>query len=134
MSSSQPSPSSGGTTWHAATTTTHSPPCRAVRKDRGQVSLAAAIAQRRLLQYRDYPHWSYRLHDDNLAALVKADPALGRLPSYSTVKRYMQTHGWVRQPRPERNRRPGEAVALARRQTHEVRSYEAAYVGSLWHL
>ena len=84
---------------------------RAVRKDCGKVSLAAALAERLLLQYRDHPHWSYQLHYDNLAALVKADPALGPLRSYSTVRRYMQAHGLVRKPRPQPNGRPGEARA-----------------------
>ena len=85
---------------------------RAVRKDCGKVSLAAALAERLHLQYRDHPHWSYQLHYDNLAALVKADPALGPLRSYSTVRRYMQAHGWVRKPRlqpeatPRRSRAP----------------------------
>jgi putative transposase len=107
---------------------------RGVRKDCGKVSLAAALAQRLILQYRDHPHWSYQLHYDNLAALVKADPALGRLRSYSTVKRYMQAHGLVRKPRPQPHRRPGEARAEERRQTREIRSYEATHVGALWHL
>ena len=107
---------------------------RAVRKDRGKVSLAAALAQRLMLQYHDHPHWSYQLHYDNLVALVKADPALGRPGSYSTIKRYMQAHGLVRKAGPQPHRRPGEARAEERRQTREVRSYEAAYVGSLWHL
>ena len=107
---------------------------RAVRKDRGKVTLPSALAQRLLLQYRDHPHWSYQLHYDNLAALAKADPSLGRLPSYSTVKRYMQAHGLVRRPRLRPSGRPGEARAEARRQTREIRSYEAAYVGALWHL
>jgi transposase InsO family protein len=124
--------------WYYAARRQHDDPVaalrRAVRKDRGKVSLPSALAQRLLLQYRDYPHWSYQLHYDNLAALVRADPALGRLGSYSTVKRYMQAHGWVRKPRPQPHRRPGEALAEARRQTREIRSYEAAYVGSLWHL
>ncbi|MGO9917580.1 MAG: hypothetical protein ACLQIB_23135 [Isosphaeraceae bacterium] len=31
---------------------------RAVRKDCGKVSLAAALAQQLFLQYREYPHWS----------------------------------------------------------------------------
>src|ERR1700745_1066589 len=35
---------------------------RAVRKDCGKVSLAAAVAERLILQYRDHPHWSYQLH------------------------------------------------------------------------
>ncbi len=107
---------------------------RAVRKDCGKVSLTTAVAERLLRQYHDYPHWSYQLHYDNLAASVKANPAMGPLHSYSTVKRYMQAHGLVRNPTPRPKGRPGEARAEERRQTREVRSYEAEYVGSLWHL
>jgi putative transposase len=73
---------------------------RAVRKDCGQVSLAAALAERLGLQYREHPHWSYQLHYDNLAAVVKAEPALGPLRSYPTVRRYMRAHGWVPKPKP----------------------------------
>ncbi len=105
---------------------------RAVRKDRGQVSLAPALAEQLSRQYLDYPHWSVQLHYDNLAALVKADPALGTLRSYSTVRRYMKSHGLVRKRRlPPKG---GEARAARRRQSREIRSYEAEYVGSLWHL
>ena len=107
---------------------------RAVRKDCGKISLAATLAERLSLQYRDHPDWSYKLHYDNLAALVKADPSLGALLSYSTVRRYMQAHGQVRRPRLQPRGRPGEAHAQERRQTREVRSYEAEYVGALWHL
>jgi transposase InsO family protein len=106
---------------------------RAVRKDCGKISLAAALAERLRLQYRDYPFWSYQLHYDNLAAL-KADPSLGPLPSYSTIKRYMQARGLVKRPRLGPSARPGEARAEERRQTREVRSYEATHVGALWHL
>ena len=107
---------------------------RAVRKDCGVISLALALAERLQLQYRDHPDWSYQLHYDNLAALLKADPSLGRLLSYSTVKRYMQAHGLVKKPRILSHARPGEARAEGRRQTREVRSYEATHVGALWHL
>ena len=107
---------------------------RAVRKDCGKISLAPALAERLHLQYRDHPDWSYQLHYDNLAALVKADPTLGKLPSYSTVKRYMRAHGLVKKPGLFLHRRPGEARAERRRQTREVRSYEATHVGALWHL
>lgn len=107
---------------------------RAVRKDCGKVSLAPALAEHLFLQYRDHQHWSYQLHYDNLAARVKADPSLGPLRSYSTVRRYMKAHGLVRKPRPVPKGRPGEARAAHRRQTREIRSYEAEYVGSLWHL
>ncbi len=41
---------------------------RAVRKDRGEISLVAPLAERLHLQYGDHPHWSYQLHYDNLAA------------------------------------------------------------------
>jgi len=107
---------------------------RAVRKDRGKVSLAAAVVERLVLQYRDHQHWSYQLHYDNLAALLKADPTLGPLRSYSTVRRYMRAHGLVRKPGLQPTRYPGEARAEGRRQTREIRSYEAEYVGALWHL
>lgn len=107
---------------------------RAVRKDCGTIALAAALAERLQLQYRDHPDWSYQLHYDNLAALVQADLSVGRLPSYSTVKRYMQARGLLRRPRLRPGARPGEVVAETRRQAREIRSYEAAYVGSLWHL
>lgn len=39
-----------------------------------------------------------------------------------------------RKPRPKPKGRPGEAIAAKRRQNREIRSYEAEYVGSLWHL
>jgi transposase InsO family protein len=107
---------------------------RAVRKDCGQVSLAPALAERLFRQYQDHPHWSYQLHYDNLAAMVKADASLGPLRSYSTVRRYMKAHGLLRKPRPAPKGRPGEARAAHRRQSREIRSYEADYVGSLWHL
>jgi putative transposase len=107
---------------------------RAVRKDRGKISLALAITARLILQYRDHQDWSYQLHYDNLAALVKADPSLGPLRSYSTVKRYMQAHGLMRKPRLHPKDRSGEARAQQRRETREIRSYEATHVGALWHL
>ena len=107
---------------------------RAVRKDCGNVSLSPALAERLFNQYQDHKHWTYQLHYDNLAALVKADPSLKPLRSYSTVRRYMKAHGMIRKPRPAPKGRPGEAHAAHRRQTREIRSYESEYVGSLWHL
>src|SRR5271167_4773100 len=106
---------------------------RAVRKDCGQVSLPTAVAERLRRQYHEHPHWTYQLHYDNLAALLKAEPALGALRSYATVRRYLQAHGLVRQPRPQ-PRRLGEERAAERRQQREVRSFETEHVGALWHL
>jgi transposase InsO family protein len=107
---------------------------RAVRKDCGRVWLAAAVVQQLVVQYRDYPHWSYQLHYDNLVALRKTDSTLEKLPSYSTVRRYMQAYGLLRRRRPRPKGCPGEDRAAERRETREIRSYEAEYVGSLWHL
>jgi putative transposase len=106
---------------------------RAVRKDCGQVSLPAAVAEWLRRQYQEHPHWTYQLHYDNLAAQLKAEPTLGPLRSYATVRRYLQAHGLVRQPRPQ-PRHAGEGRAAERRQQREVRSFETEYVGSLWHL
>ena len=107
---------------------------RAVRKDCGQIALATALAQRLGLQYQQYPHWSYQLHYDNLAAWVKADPSSGRLPSYATVKRYMQAHDWVRRPKLRLGQHPTQRRAETCCPTREIRSYEATHVGALWHL
>jgi transposase InsO family protein len=107
---------------------------RAVRKDCGKVSLGPLLTERLFQQYRQHPHWSYQLHYDNLAATVKAYPMLGPLRSYSTVRRYMQAHGLVRKRRSAPKGRPGQQRAVQRRENREVRSYEAEYVGSLWHL
>ena len=67
-------------------------------------------------------------------ALVKADATLGPLGSYSTVRRYMQAHGMLRTRRQRPKGRPGEERAAERRETREIRSYEAEYAGSPWHL
>jgi putative transposase len=107
---------------------------RTVRKDCGKVSLTAEQIEHLRQQYNDYKHWTYQLHYDNLAAAAKAKPSMGPLRSYCTVRRYMQAHGLVRKPRPRPQDRPGEVLAAQRRESREVRSYEAEYVGSLWHL
>jgi putative transposase len=106
---------------------------RAVRKDCGQVSLPVALAERLRRQHHEHPHWTYQLHYDNLAALVQAEPTLGPLRSYATVRRYLQAHGLLRQPRVP-PRQAGAQRAAARRDQREVRSFEAEHVGALWHL
>jgi len=106
---------------------------RAVRKDCGQVSLPAAVAERLRRQYHEHPHWTYQLHYDNLVTLLQAEPTLGPPRSYATVRRYLQAHGLRRQPRVQ-PRHAGEARAAQRRDQREVRSFEAEHVGALWHL
>jgi len=108
---------------------------RKIRKDAGeQSSLNAAL--RRLLeaQYRAHPRWSYQLHVDNLDVLVNDNPGWGPMPSYSSVLRYMKTHGWVRRPRVRGKTTPGMERAQQRLETREVRSFESEYVFGVWHL
>jgi len=106
----------------------------AVRKDCGTVSLKPEVIQRLADQYRDYPHWTYQLQYDNLRALVKADATLGPLQSYSTVRRYLVARGMTRKPRLHPKARLGEQLAALRREQREIRSFEAEFVGALWHL
>ena len=107
---------------------------QAVRKDCGKVSIKSALVEYLAKQHHEHRHWTYQLHYDNLKALVKADEKLGPLQSYSTVRRYMVARGMVRKPRLKPKGRPGELLAAQRRERREIRSYEAEYVGSLWHL
>lgn len=105
------------------------------RKDAGQQpSLGAGLRCVLQAQYGEHPGWSYLLHHDNLAARVEADPALGPLPSYTTVRRYMKKNGLTR-TRPRSRRRTEATERAARRlEQREVRSFEATHVHGLWHL
>jgi transposase InsO family protein len=57
------------------------------------------------------------------------------LPSYSTLRRYLVAQGLTRRPRRSAGRR-GEVERRAgeARERREMRSFEAEYVGGLWHL
>jgi hypothetical protein len=82
-------------------------------------------------QHRQYPHWSYRLHTDNLEALVSMKPELGQAPSYATVMWRMKELGWTKKRLP---RSKGQQRGADRLEQREVRSFEAQYVHQLWHL
>jgi transposase InsO family protein len=107
---------------------------RKSREDAGQSKavgpeLLSALGQ----QYKSYPSWSYQLHSDNLAALVKERPELGEAPSYSTVQRRMKERGWYKKSS-SHNKTAGQLAAAARLEAREVRSYESTHVHALWHL
>lgn len=105
-----------------------------MRKDAGQhVAMPEPVKQALLAQYAAHKGWTAQLHRDNLVALAKARPEIGLVPSYSTVRRFMKAHGLVRRRRIRAERTPAVLEAEARRDTLEVRSYEAAYVNGLWH-
>ena len=108
---------------------------RGVRRDAGtQPSLGVDLRHALQAQYNEHPGWSWRLHYDNLAVVVEAAPALGPLPSYSTVCRYMRSRGLVRHKKKRAHKTPGALHAAARFEHFEVRSFEVAYVNALWHL
>ena len=104
------------------------------RQDAGQqAAMGAALRQALLAQYAAHNSWSVKLHWDNLVALTERQPELQPVPSYSTVRRFLEAHGLDKR-RPLTARLTAGAVrAEARLAEREVRSYEAEYVNSLWH-
>jgi putative transposase len=96
-------------------------------------SISSALRERLRNQYLLHRNWSYQLHADNIAALTRREPDLGRTPSYSTIKRYMKACGMLRRKNWRPTATAGQAAADARLESREVRSYEVAHVGGLWH-
>ncbi|MHB8532851.1 MAG: transposase family protein [Solirubrobacteraceae bacterium] len=108
---------------------------RKLREDAGtQPSLGQRLRDAIRSQYHSHKRWSYQLHYDNLVALAKEQKELLPVPSYATVRRFMQHNGLVRVRRIPKRGTPGAELAAARLESREVRSYEATYVGELWHL
>ncbi len=108
---------------------------RKVRSDAGK---SKALSPRHLAslknQYAAYPHWSYKLHSDNLNALVLEKPDLGSIVSYSSVRRGMKERGWTKRKSKRANQTPGQKKAARHLEQCEVRSFESEYVNALWHL
>lgn len=108
---------------------------RKIRRDAGrQDAISEAIREKLREQYAAHPNWSYQLHYDNLAAQVTADPKLGSLASYSTLRRFMHTEGLLRRRRLSNRTTRGAQRAETRLAQREVRSFEAEHVHALWHL
>lgn len=104
-----------------------------VRKDSGrQRTIGPALRAAIQSQYRRHPRWSYKLHFDNILAQTKKEPALGELPCYATVRRYMKANGLFRSRRRRVDTEAGRR-AEQRLIERETRSFEASHVGSLWH-
>lgn len=104
---------------------------RKAREDQGKVlAWSGALRQALRDQYQRYPEWSVQLHRDNLAVVAGENPDLGPLPSYSTIRRFLHTHGLRRQPRKKRT----DSLPRVEYADREVRSYEVEHVGGLWHL
>ena len=104
------------------------------RQDAGQqAAMSEALRQALLAQYTEHPSWSVKLHWDNLVALAEKRRELQPVPSYSTVRRFLEANGLGKR-RPLTSRATaGALLAEARLEQREVRSYEVEYVNSLWH-
>ncbi len=108
---------------------------RCHRKDAGvQASMTEPLRLALLGLYKAHRGWTVKLLYDNLVVLSEDDSSLKPVPSYSTVLRFMRAHGLSRIRRGRNADRPGVERAQERLDLREVRSYEAEYVGSLWHL
>jgi putative transposase len=107
---------------------------RKVRADVGtQESLTLAIRQALRAQYAGHLSWSTVLHHDNLRALAQQHPELGPVPSYSTIRRFFKAQGLHKRRRLSSRRTASVERAEERLAAHEVRGYEAEYVGGLYH-
>lgn len=92
------------------------------------LAMPAKVAAGLEAQYRQHPGWSFQLHHDNMLALAREDPTLGRIPSYTTLCRYMKTCGWLR------HRRRPTVDGGPPHEPRETRSFEVSHVHALWHL
>jgi transposase InsO family protein len=90
-------------------------------------AIGGALAEALRVQHRNHPRWSYQLHHVNIVALAREDPRLGIVPSYVTVRRFMQAEGLLRY---RRKKRRDDNTFVPR----EMRSYEVTHVHGLWHL
>lgn len=108
---------------------------RKVRSDIGKLPATNSKILRLIgKQYKTYPHWSYQLHTDNLAAVIDELEDIDDTPSYATVRRRMVERGWIKKKSKKKNQTSGQKAAAERLENFEVRSFEAEYVHSLWHL
>lgn len=107
---------------------------RKVRGNAGQqIAMSNAVRQALLAQYAGHKSWSIRLHRDNLVALAETQPALRPVPSYATIRRFFKANGLEKRRRLTSRQTEGTQRAEARLFDREVRSYEAQYVGQLFH-
>ena len=92
-------------------------------------SMSLALKEALRAQYSHHPTWSYKLHYDNILALARSTPELGRVPSRATIVRFMKQNGLIKQ----RRKRRSNTSRTRTRDRREVRSYEVGYVHGLWH-
>jgi putative transposase len=85
-------------------------------------------------QYHQHENWSVQLHVDNLLVRIEQEQLQEKLPSYSSILRYMRRQGFVQKSKRCGPKSPGAVKAAKRLEQREVRSYEIDYLHGLWHL
>ena len=114
-------------------------------KNKSRLDLGSSRSMNQLLLhewhklYADHSHWSLLLLYDNFQAWAQMqNPPLTNIPSYSTMRRLCLQNGWIRRRQPRRredgSKLPSSVAAEMRKANTEIRSYEAEFVGGLWHL
>lgn len=95
-------------------------------------SLSSTAIEVLRTHYGANPNWSAQLHADNLRAVLLEREPDTRIPSYSSVRRYLKAQGLFRRSKPKRDT-AGAIAAQQRLEQLEVRSYESEYVLALVH-
>lgn len=107
---------------------------RKVRKDLGiQASMSEALQQALRELYSRNTNWSAHLLHKNLKALARKRSDLGPVPSYWTVRRFLEATGMFKRRRLSCRRTEGVERAEERLAEREVRSWEVEYPNGLWH-
>lgn len=121
--------------WYHSSRRAHDPVAALKNRLRGNLglfpSLAPAVVDALVTQYREHSGWTAQLHFDNLRVAFKDSTTT--LASYSSVRRYLKAKGMFRQSRPK-CLTAGALAARERLERLEVRSFEVAHVCALWHL
>lgn len=119
--------------WYAAASTADNAMLAlmpATRKDKGKSqAISADVIVIVEVIYGDYPHFSWKLLHDNLAAQIRSQTTVPYIPSYSTLRRYLIVREM--RPIPRTTRRATEA--LLRKKKEGSFLFEVEHVGALWH-
>lgn len=107
---------------------------RKPRDERGkQKSIHPALEIAIVELYAQRSNWSVSLLVDELKAKARKNPELDPVPSYSSIKRFLDARGMARR-RKANEERPGQHAARVRIEQREIRSFEHSHAGGLWHL
>ncbi len=74
-------------------------------------------------RYGEYKSWSYQLHRDNLVVDLE-NKSISPIPSYSTVRRYLQSIGKFKVKLNSNYNRSGYKNSRQKQEGKEIRSYE----------